>query len=426
MRIDYLNAGAELVAAALLFIPLMTITLSGRERDRATKRACGLLGSEFITLLLDAATWIVTWRPCGYVVSQLLLFATYSGNAITIAMYTRYLVLVAGREKPVSRIFRVITCFLLFLGVTLWVAMIPTDWNYVVASDGTCVGGKYFIVPLLPIAATLVANGTLAIVRHKAIGKRGTVSFVCFSLLPLIAMSVSSSYDESIMMIACTGSAMALYCTVHVRQAEAAARQEIKLTDLHSRTVFQRLQPEFIYNGLNSIYRLCDENPREAQESVSNFSDYLRMNMDAMRLEGMVPMNHERLHTEKYLSIVRLRYRDRLKVVWDLQATEFFLPMLTLQPLVENAVVHGIATRPEGGTITVASWENETQYFITVRDDGMGFDTEKPAEENEIRSTLGVSGVRTRVRSICEGELHVQSIPGVGTEVKITIPKRRK
>ena len=125
---------------------------------------------------------------------------------------------------------------------------------------------------------------------------------------------------------------------------------------------------------------------------------------------------------QNYLKLEKRRFGDRLTVEYDVRSTGFDIPLLTLQPLVENAIRHGISKRPYGGTIRVSSREKAGCYSITVEDDGVGFDPSK--EFDSSREHIGLSNVRTRLSALCGGSLAVHSTPGIGTCVEITIRKK--
>ena len=109
-----------------------------------------------------------------------------------------------------------------------------------------------------------------------------------------------------------------------------------------------------------------------------------------------------------------------MEILFDLQSGDFLLPALSVQPLVENAIKHGLMKLPEGGTVTVSSYETDTHYFVSVEDNGAGFEPSILLDE---RKHIGLRNIRGRVEAMCGGTLTVESTPGVGTKVVISIPK---
>ncbi len=163
------------------------------------------------------------------------------------------------------------------------------------------------------------------------------------------------------------------------------------------------------------------EGAERAENAARNFADYLGGNLQAMTEKNPIPFLKELEHTKQYLAIARVRFGDKLRVAFDIKCSGFALPALSLQPLVENAVWHGVCNREDGGTVTIRAEEAPDCYRVTVADDGAGFDPRLSVQDG--RPHIGVENVRRRVELLCGGALRVESAPGVGTEAVLTIPK---
>ena len=163
---------------------------------------------------------------------------------------------------------------------------------------------------------------------------------------------------------------------VHTHDQELKAGQRIQI-------MLSQIQPHFLLNSLEVIRRLYRKNPEKADKALLKFERYLRGNMDSLTREGLIPFRTELEHTRTYLELEQLRFPDELHIVYDLQCTEFSLPPLTLQPLAENAVRHGVREKTSGeGTVTIAAREYGDRYEISVTDDGNGFDPDAvPADD---------------------------------------------
>ncbi len=198
---------------------------------------------------------------------------------------------------------------------------------------------------------------------------------------------------------------------------EQEERLKLQQVALH----VSQLQPHFLYNTLNTIYFLCDKDPEKAQEAISRFSDYLRQNLDSLTDYELIPFENELEHTDTYLWIEKLRFEERLEIIYDIQCKDFRLPVLTLQPLVENAVKHGICAREDGGAVKISSVETDDSYIVTISDNGIGFDA-KAAPDPAV-SHNGIKNVEGRLKGMCSATLTINSIPGEGTSAVITIPK---
>lgn len=182
-----------------------------------------------------------------------------------------------------------------------------------------------------------------------------------------------------------------------------------------------QIQPHFLYNSLTSIAQLCEKNPSKAKKATIEFSEYLRRNMNSLKEQAPVPFESELKHLETYLSLEKMRFGDELNVEYDIETTDFLIPSLTVQPLVENAVKHGVGMKEDGGTVTIATKEFDDRYEVIVSDDGVGFDTSK--EPNDGRTHVGMENVRNRLKTMCNAVLNIESTVGKGTVATITIPK---
>ncbi len=183
-----------------------------------------------------------------------------------------------------------------------------------------------------------------------------------------------------------------------------------------------QIRPHFIYNALTSIAMMCTIDPETAQEATVTFADYLRGNMDSLNQSKPVPFTTELEHLKKYLYIEKMRFDDLLNVEYDIQTVDFQLPLLSIQPLVENAVKHGVGMKEDGGTVTIATKETDTAYEVIIKDDGVGFDPDAPKEDDG-RSHVGMENTKKRLHDLCGARVEITSVIGEGTTAKVILPK---
>jgi len=202
------------------------------------------------------------------------------------------------------------------------------------------------------------------------------------------------------------------------------SQKELDLAESRIATMTSQIQPHFIYNALAAIKSMVRVDPKMAAETIAEFSEYLRGNIDSLSSTTPISFENEMKHVETYLSIEQKRFRDKLKITYDIKTTNFSLPHLSVQPIVENAVRHGITSRKvDGGSITISSDETESDIIITVSDDGAGYNTSQTAS-TQGRTNVGIQNVRARLAAMVDGTLNVQSEIDVGTTVTIIIPKQ--
>ena len=183
--------------------------------------------------------------------------------------------------------------------------------------------------------------------------------------------------------------------------------------------MISQIQPHFIYNTLGTIQYLCKKDPDQAARLVQNFSMYLRGNFSELDKAMPIRFSKELEHVRCYTEIESVRFPD-MTVQFDIQTEDFALPALSVQPLVENAIKHGLMGLEEGGTVTVTAFETETHYCVKVTDDGVGFD-ETCLQDGQ--KHVGIRNVRERLQGMCGGTLTVESQKGAGTTALIQIPK---
>lgn len=205
-------------------------------------------------------------------------------------------------------------------------------------------------------------------------------------------------------------------------QASIRAKQlEKELEDSRIATMLSQIQPHFIYNTLGTVEQLCKEQPEVAFNLVHHFSLYLRGNFSELDNKAPILLSKELEHVRHYVEIEHIRFPD-MEIRFELDSEDFLLPALSVQPLVENAIKHGLMGLESGGTVTVSAYETEKDYCVSVVDDGVGFDTTILLDGRE---HIGIRNIRGRIAAMCGGTLTVESAPGKGTKAVITIPKER-
>ena len=230
------------------------------------------------------------------------------------------------------------------------------------------------------------------------------IGFVSFISIQIVVISISAK--ETIL------------------QAQKATKLEEALTQSNIKILLSQIQPHFLFNSLAAIKQLCNTVPEKAALAIDNFSTFLRGNIDALSSNAPLPFSKELNIVKCYLNLEKIRFEERLNIQYDIQETDFFIPALTVQPLVENAVRYGITKKIDGGTIYIATSRTKNNYIVTITDDGLGFDINQ--KRNDGRSHVGIKNVRSRIKALCNGNLEIYSSPGIGTVVSIIIPDTKK
>ncbi|WP_080800318.1 sensor histidine kinase [Arabiibacter massiliensis] len=224
--------------------------------------------------------------------------------------------------------------------------------------------------------------------------------------------------------------ALFLYAREQVALAERAHQVEQELVRSRIAITISQIQPHFLYNALVTIQYLCTDDPPLAARTVGDFAGYLRGNMDSLANDEPILFAKELDHLQHYVAIERLRFPN-VSVVVEEGERDFLIPALTVQPLVENAIRHGLRRKRGGGTVVVSSWRDERGFHVSVADDGAGFD--RPVDLADVeegvpcggdpsRSHVGLANVAFRVRVLCGGTVSLASRPGEGCRVEVTLP----
>ena len=269
----------------------------------------------------------------------------------------------------------------------------------------------------------------LAIVFFLAVtDKKASISekmaFVIYCLIPFVAIIVQNALSGyAIAYLSIVISIEVLFLFANVKKNALIAEQQRINKEAEIRLMMSQIRPHFVYNALSSISTLITINPEEAQTALDNFTEYLRANLNALSDTHLIPFSDELRHIETYLALEKIRFGNRLTVLYDIEERDFLVPPLSIQPLVENAVKHGIMKRVEGGIINFSTYEDNGQYIVKIVDNGLGFDEEAIKKE---KGHVGLKNVAYRISSMCEGTMAVHSTPGKGTEVTLTFKKEDK
>jgi hypothetical protein len=264
---------------------------------------------------------------------------------------------------------------------------------------------------------------TFRIFRPKE--KRET--WIPFFALLLISLSVV--LDET---VAYTGTpisfltaAIAICCMMYyiwlhlqfVREHEKALQAEHRI-----QIMMTQIQPHFLFNTLNSVMALCNKDTKAAVRTLGLFSVYLRQNLEALDNTELIPLSKELEHTRVYTEIETIRFPN-IRVEYDIRDEAFCIPALTIQPLVENAIRHGVRSCTEG-VVRVSTCREEHEHLVVIEDNGAGFDREQIAASDGTH--IGISNVGERLEQMCGGRMEINSALGKGTRIVLHIPANKE
>ena len=180
-----------------------------------------------------------------------------------------------------------------------------------------------------------------------------------------------------------------------------------------------RLRPHFIFNSLMSIYYLCEKNTKKAQQTTLDFLTYLRRSLSSLSADDLIPFADELEHARAYLGVEANRVEDKLFYEFDTPVINFKVPPLTLQPLLEMAVLHGVDPELSPLHIRLSSAELAGEYQIIIEDDGPKYE---PSAEND--PLLSLDNMRDRLKKMADSSLEINPRNGSGTSIVIHVPKQ--
>ena len=281
--------------------------------------------------------------------------------------------------------------------------------------------GPLWSVCLIFSAALLIELLTRTILLYRETGKRERL--IPIAIVLSIFMSVALDFNVgvesqpiSFLTIAIVVSSVFYYIWLHLQfvrehERDLMASQRIQI-------MMTQIQPHFLFNALNTIRALYAEDPPLADRTLEDFSAYLRQNLESLSQTDMIPISKELEHTRLYAEIEMLRFPN-VQMEYKIEDTQFSVPALTVQPLVENAIRHGVRGRKEG-LVTVSTAREAGFHRITVQDNGIGFDP-KEMDASE-KAHIGLQNVQSRIEQMCGGKMTVQSEVGKGVTVTLLIP----
>lgn len=196
------------------------------------------------------------------------------------------------------------------------------------------------------------------------------------------------------------------------------------IRELEREAVIHRMNPHFLFNTLGAVRIAVRTDPDMAYDRIYDFSRYLRAVIRSLENQENVLFREEAADVLSYINLEKLRFGDKVAVHMELQEEDFLIPPLSVLPLVENALRHGLQRGKRKGTVTVRSYRMPYEYIVQVEDDGTGFETASydAWPDNNGVMAGGLSNVRYRMEKMVNGGMDILSYTGVGTVVTLHIP----
>ena len=372
-----------------------------------------------LLLELTQAGIIHTWRS----VVALLGFGTYLFPQVCAFLVSLFVARMVSQEEERFLYRSMLLYFLLFF--QLAVTMVLQILNDLLVVDEF---GKFSYGPAnwtgFIFVSTFMLTDLFFLIRYSEnLTRMERNGFAAYLTIPLVTILIRPFFPGIYMVaLASCVSMLIMLSIILFGQSETIRKQEMDNEQLKIDIMLSQIQPHFMFNVLYVIQEICLLDAELASKAISDFSRFLRHNMDSISINKPIPFQLELDHVNHYVSLQKLRFGDALQVEYDLKCTDFKIPTLTLQPLVENAIRYGVRKNRDGrGTVRIRTMEYSRYYKIHVIDNGPGFDAENMLDDG--KSHLGIRNVRDRLNRISGGELIIDSRLGKGTDAVIILPK---
>lgn len=372
--------------------------------------------SSFIELILSH-------HPVSGAVITIVVFIELLFISLPLPMLTTYMLHACGENMRSSRLLHTALGLLAVYFVVLASSPFNGVFSYATPDKQDYRGSLYAFL-LLPLIAILLLNLAGAIRRRTQMPHKAFFSFV-IAQVPMTAALLAMLFVDALPLfdISYVLSALAMYSFIlsdqieqDLRNQREIAQQQREIAHERASVMVLQMRPHFIYNTLMSIHSLCSLDPEKAQQITMDFTNYLRKNFTAVASESTIPFSTELEHTRAYLAVEQAQYDDMLVVDWDTPFTRFRLPPLTLQPIVENAVKHGMDLDSDPLRISIRTRYTDSGTDIIVEDNGPGFD---PSDESKPHTTL--NNIRQRLEMMGD-TMEITSQESGGTRVTIRVP----
>lgn len=418
----------ELLFCYLLCIAMLTLTAVGLcvaivmpGMSRWNRRFFTAL---FTVLLLLMGAFLVDLIVYEFhdmaLAEQIDVYFQYLLVSLPMPMFTGYLLHLCGEDLRKSTLFRLVIGLWGIYFILLGIAQCTT-FLYYVTPDNEFIRGSWHPLLVAPLAAIMLLNLAGVIRRRNRLPDKYYVAFL-IHLLPMTVATLIHAviYVPLLVVFGLSFSMLSMFGIILCDQIEQYMRQQREIAHQRASIMVLQMRPHFIFNTMMSIYYLCAQDSKKAQQVTLDFTSYLRKNFSAIASENTIPFANELEHTRAYLAVEQVQFEDGLFVEYDTPHTRFRVPPLTLQPIVENAVKHGMDPDSAPLRICIRTRETDAGHEITVEDNGPGF---AQTNMDESEPHIALANIQQRLEIMCGGKLTVMPREGGGTVVKVILPE---
>ena len=400
--------------------------------DRWSRRFFLIYFSIFFGCFLSSFIAIVLhYFPVSSVIIYIILNLESLLLSLPLPMLTAYLLHCCRESMRSSKLFHTVLALWAVYFVLL-LCFSFTGGFFSVTADNQPSRGSLYPLLILPMIVIMLLNLEATIRRRALLSCKAFISFIIvllpmtISLFMMLFIDALPLFDISFVLSALVMYSFILSDQIEQdlrRQREIAqqqhkiASQQREIANQRSSVMVLQMRPHFVYNTLMSIYSLCKFDPPKARQITLDFTSYLRRNFNAIASDSAILFSTELEHTHAYLAVEQAQFGNMLIAEFDTPVTNFRLPPLTLQPIVENSVKHGMDPYSGALHILIRTRHTDSGTEIIVEDNGRGFDPDETKEPG-----IALNNIRQRLEMMCGGSLMIKPNEGGGTVVTIKIP----
>ncbi len=400
--------------------------------DESTVYFYILLVVMYMSVFSEGTSWMEEGK------SRLILFnhvnTLVSFFSVSVMLFISWEYFVCLEKKNKEKVLHsYVMTFLLFSQILVLVLNLFFKFIYYVDENGNYRVGKYYLtVYVFPVLLLIFG----LIYSYKVAKNKRTKTTVLVSFLSTFVSAILSFLEPEysfghimpyFIMVLIYGSVQVERNIEMLQKREEVAnknallaKQSEDLMHKEQQIMVSQINPHFLFNTLTTIDYLCKTDPKLASKTVINLASYLRVNVDTLTQMETVAFKKEMQHVNYYIAIEKLRFSN-IEIEFEILDDDFELPALTIQPLVENAIRHGVRG-VKNGHIKILTYFRNGAHCIVIEDNGVGFDVNKFKEDSH--KHVGLENVKKRLQITVNGTMSVESTKGEGTKITIIIPER--
>ncbi len=420
--IHYVVLSLDLFSAFILILILLS-NIFEKAKNPLLKIFMTMAGACVFSLLMESVSIMFFFSdyPRADLIRTVINNVAIIGGYILSLSYASYVAHLVG---PSWKLCQIVQKGLRVLSIVAAVFLLIGGFSgqFFTFDHGATTPGPFFIGLFAFDIIACLAGILLIIVYARTISTKDVVALMTLPIFIFVSAAVQYiSFQMMYGLFFMAGmSLFVIYLMIQTDRNQRSLEQEKQLMGMNIAVMRSQIQPHFLYNALSSIRCLIKKDPEVAATAVEKFSAYLRQNLESMNRVEPIPFSTELEHLEEYLYLEKLRFGERLIVEYDIGYADFVMPVLSLQPIVENAVKHGVLKKEEGGCVWIKVHRDGANVILTVKDDGVGFDPYAAASDGRVH--IGFENVQRRIEMQCKGTVAVESKIGAGTTVTITMP----